>query len=132
MNNDNNNTNQSVYNTYGMFSKDEDMKCGKIERVKCGILRWFGQKERMLESEKMKRMYTSKVVAVTERGRPPVKWEDRMLKYVRERSKKSVRGLEDARRECKDRNKWRLFCRGHPLGQWFSACIKKKNQSINK
>lgn len=30
----------------------------------------------------------------------PVKWEDRMLEYVRERN---VRGLEHERIECKDR-----------------------------
>ncbi len=25
-------------------------------------------------------------------------------------------GLDQARRECLDRERWRLFCRGHPLG----------------
>ncbi len=49
------------------------------------------------------------------RGLPPVEWRDRVLDYVRERGEIRIRGLEHARRECKDRNKWRLFCRGHPL-----------------
>ncbi len=49
------------------------------------------------------------------RGRPPVKWRDRMLKCVRERGRGSLRNLEQARRECQDREGWKLFCCGHPL-----------------
>ncbi len=26
-----------------------------------------------------------------------------------------MRDLEQARRECQDRERWKLFCRGHPL-----------------
>ncbi len=37
------------------------------------------------------------------RGRPPVKWRDRVQEYVRERGEGSLRKLEQARRECKDR-----------------------------
>ncbi len=55
----------------------------------------------------------SMVDAVGERGRPPVKWQDRVLEYVRERGERRMRRLEHARRECKDRNKWRLFCNDH-------------------
>lgn len=55
----------------------------------------------------------SKVNSVNARGQSLVKWEDRVLEYVKEMN---VRGLEDARRECKVRNKWRLLCHGHPLG----------------
>ncbi len=49
------------------------------------------------------------------RGRLPMKWGDRVLEYVRERGERRMRGLENARRECKGRNKWRLFCCGHHL-----------------
>ncbi len=50
------------------------------------------------------------------RGRPPVKWRDRVQKYVRERAEGSLTNLEQAaRRECQDRERWKLFCRGHPL-----------------
>ncbi len=55
------------------------------------------------------------VDAVGARGRPSVKQADRVLEYVRERVERRMRGLQHARRECMDRNKWRLFCRGHPL-----------------
>ncbi len=49
------------------------------------------------------------------RGRPPVKWRDRVQEYVRERGEGSLRNLEQARKECHDRERWKLFCRGHPL-----------------
>ncbi len=42
-----------------------------------------------------------------------MKWEGSVLEYVRGRSERRMRGLKHARRECMDRNKWRLFCRGH-------------------
>ncbi len=48
-------------------------------------------------------------------GRPPVKWWDRVQEYVRERGEGSLRNLEQARREYQDRERWELFCHGHPL-----------------
>ncbi len=38
------------------------------------------------------------------RGRPPVKWRDRVQECVRKRGEGSVRNLEQARRECQDRD----------------------------
>ncbi len=38
-----------------------------------------------------------------------------MQEYVRERGERSVRNLEQARGECQGRERWKLFCRGHPL-----------------
>ncbi len=49
------------------------------------------------------------------RGRPPVKWRDRVQEYVRERGEGYLRNIEQARRGCQDRERWKLFCRGHPL-----------------
>ncbi len=40
---------------------------------------------------------------------------DRVQEYVRERGGGSLRNLEQARRECQDIERWKLFCRGHPL-----------------
>ena len=91
------------------------MKCGVVELVKRNTLRWFGHIERMDESVMTKRLYKSSIEGVGVRGRPPVKWQDRVQEYVRERGVNGMRGLEQARKECKDRNRWRLFCRGHPL-----------------
>ncbi len=41
------------------------------------------------------------------RGRPPVKWRDRVQEYVRERGEGSMRNLEQARRVCQDRERWK-------------------------
>ncbi len=103
-------SNERVYNRCGMSSKGEGMKCGVVEGVKCNTLRWFGHMERMAENVITKRVYmsTRMVGVVGARGRLPVKWGDRVLECVRERGERRMRGLEHARRECKDKNKWRL------------------------
>ncbi len=44
-----------------------------------------------------------------------MKWRDRVQEYVRERGEGSSRNLEQARRKCQDRERWKLFCHGHPL-----------------
>ncbi len=80
------------------------------------LLRWFGHMETMAENEIINRVYMSMVDMVGARGRPVVKCVDRMLEYVREMGERRMTGLQHARRECKDRNKWRLFYCGHPLG----------------
>ncbi len=70
--------------------------------------------ERM-EEGKVTRMYVSEIEGGNVRRRPPVKWRDRVQEYVRERGKGSLRNFEQARRECQDRERWKLFCHGHPL-----------------
>ncbi len=103
------------------------MKYGVAEGVKCNTQRWFGHIERMAESEMTKRVYMSMVDVVGARGLPPVKWGDRVLEYVRQRGERRMRGLEHASRECKDRNKWRHFCRGHPLiGKILGAGVRHR------
>ncbi len=62
-----------------------------------------------------KRVYVSEIDGGNVRGRPPVKWRDRVQEYVRERGEGSLRSLEQARGECRDRERWKLFCLGHPL-----------------
>ncbi len=62
-----------------------------------------------------RRVYVSEIEGENVRGRPPVKWRDRVQEYVRERSEGSSRNFEQARGECQDREKWKLFCCGHPL-----------------
>ncbi len=44
-----------------------------------------------------------------------MKWRDRVQEYIRERGEGSLRNLEQARRECQDRERWKLFYHGHPL-----------------
>ncbi len=65
------------------------------------------------------------------RVRPPVKWRDRVQEYVRERGGGSLRNLEQARREFQDRERWKLFCRGHPLvGDPRSRCRNEQTISV--
>ncbi len=50
------------------------------------------------------------------KGRPSVRWRDRVKEYMCERGATRGGRLDQARRECLDRERWRLFCHGHPLG----------------
>ncbi len=54
-----------------------------------------------------------RVEATNRRGKPLGRWEDRVKEYVSERGV-SGNGLEWARKECMDRERWRSVCRGHP------------------
>ncbi len=69
----------------------------------------------MESKEFVKKVYLSSVEGPNRRGRPHGRWENRVKEYV---SEKGVRekGLEWARRECIDRERWRSVCRAHPLG----------------
>ncbi len=60
--------------------------------------------ERMEENNMTRRVYVSEIEGGNVRGRPPVKWWDRVQEYVRERGGGSLRNLEQARRECQDRD----------------------------
>ena len=42
------------------------------------------------------------------RGRPVVRWNDKVKEYMHERSADRGGGLEQARKECVDRETWRL------------------------
>ncbi len=59
-------------------------------------------------------MYLSSVEGPNRRGRPLRRKEDRVKEYVSERGVRG-NGLEWARWECMDRERWRSICRGHPL-----------------
>ncbi len=48
------------------------------------------------------------------RGRLPVKWRDGMQEYVRERGEGSLKTVS-RQGGSQDRERWKLFCRGHPL-----------------
>ncbi len=58
------------------------------------------------------------------RGRSPVKWRYMVLEYVREMGEGSLRNLEQARRECQDRERWKLFLHGQPLVELLGAGVK--------
>ncbi len=55
-----------------------------------------------------RRVYVSEIEGETVRGRPPVKWRDRVQEYyVRERGEGTLRNLEQARWVCQDRERWK-------------------------
>ncbi len=61
-------SNESVYNRFGMSSKGEGMKCEVVEGVKHNTLRWFGHMERMAENLMTKRVYTRSIQKVSNLG----------------------------------------------------------------
>ncbi len=74
------------------------------EEAKRQTLKWFGHVERMEESKMTGRGGVSEIEGGNVRGRPPVKWRDRVQEYVRERGERSLKNFEQARRDCLDRD----------------------------
>ncbi len=99
-----------------MGSQVNGVNCEMVELVKRNALRWFGHIERMGSEEFVKKMYMSESVGPSSRGRPPVRWRDRVKGYMCERGATREGGLDQARRKCMDRERWKLFCCGQPLG----------------
>ncbi len=83
-------SNENVYRKF-MSSRGEGMSCGVVEMVKRSTLRWFGHLERIGKRELTKKIYRSKIDNGNVRGRTPIKWEDRVMEFVRERGCKSER-----------------------------------------
>ncbi len=90
-------SNENVYRKFGMSSRREGMSCGVVEMVNRNTLRWFGHLERRYERELSKKIYKSKIDGGNVRGRPPIKWEDRVMEYVRERERERERGCRSER-----------------------------------
>ncbi len=77
-------------------------------------MRWFGHIERMENEEFVKKVYLSSIEGLNRRERPLGRWEDRVKEYMSERGVWG-NGLEWAKRECMDRERWRSVCHGHPI-----------------
>ncbi len=88
--------------------------CGMEECVIRSTLRWFGHIERMENEEFVKEVPLSSAECPSRSCSPLGSWEDRVKEYL---SARGVRGngLDQARRERMERERWRSFCRGHPL-----------------
>ncbi len=99
--------------------------------VACG----FGHIEQMKESKMTRKVYVSEIEGRNARKQPPVKWRDRVQEYVKERDERSCRNTEQARRECLDRERWKLFCYGHSLVGVLRSrcqrCLSGKNVTCN-
>ncbi len=76
----------------------------------------FGHAKKMNNEKIMKKVYVSKTEGPDRRGRPFGRWKDRVKEYMSERGATRGGSLEQARRECLDKERWRLFCHGHPEG----------------
>ncbi len=86
-----------MYERCGMGSQANGVDCGVVEWVKRNTLRWFGLVERMGSEEFVKKMYRSESVGPSSRGRPPVRWRDRVKEYICGRGATRGGGLDQAR-----------------------------------
>ncbi len=109
-------SNESMYERCGMESHVNEVNCGMVEWVKRNTFRWLGRTERMGSEEFVKKLYMSESVGPNSRGRPLQRWRDRVKEYLCERGATRGVGLDQAKRECLDRERRRFFCRGQPCG----------------
>ena len=93
--------------------------CDVVEWVKKNMLRWFGHMERKKSEEFVKKMYVSETGGSRRRGKPVVRWKDRVKEYMHEKVTNRGEDVTLARRDCEDRERWRLFYHGHPLWEIF-------------
>ncbi len=70
----------------------------------------------MGSEEFVKNVYMSESVGSNSRGKPPGRWRDRVREYMCEKHAIREGRLDQAKRECLDRERWRFFCCFHPLG----------------
>ncbi len=78
-------------------------------------MQWFGHTERISSEEFVKKVYVSEIEGPSKKGKPLGRWKDRVKEYMSERGATRGGGLEQARRECLDRKRLRLFCHDHLL-----------------
>ncbi len=103
-------SNESLYEKCGMGSHVNGVNCGLVEWVKRNTLRWFGLSERMGSEEFVKHDDVSESPGPNSRGRPLGRWRDRVKEYMCERGATRKGGLDQAKRECLDRERWRCLC----------------------
>ena len=79
--------------------------------MKINNLRWFSHIERKKSEEFVKKVYMSET-EFPRKERPVVRWKDRVKEYMLERVDDRGKGIEQARKDCTDRERWRHFCGG--------------------
>ncbi len=81
-----------------------------------------------------KNVYVCEGGGPSSRGRPPVRWRDRVKEYMSARGASRGEGLNQTRRECLDRERWRLFCHGHTFEEctWRDRNIRAIDRQINR
>ncbi len=98
-------SNESVYERCGMGIHANEVNFGVGEWVKRNTLRWFGHIERLGSEEFVKNMYTIENVATNSGGRLLGRWRDRVKGYICERCATRGGGVDQARRECLNRER---------------------------
>ncbi len=78
---------------------------GVVEWVKRNTLRWFGHIERMGSEKFVRKVDMSESVGLSSRGRPHRRWRDRVKEYMCERGTTRRGGMDQARRECLNRER---------------------------
>ncbi len=91
-----------------------------VQWVKRSTLRWFGNIEWMGNEEFVKKVYLNSVEGTNRRGKPLVRWENRVREYVNERGMRG-NALDWARRECMDRERWKSIS---PYPSWRERGIR--------
>ncbi len=99
-----------------MGSQTNGVNCVVVEWVKITILRWCGHTERTGSEEFVKKVYMSESVGPNSRGRPTVRCRNKVKEYMCERGATKRGGLDQARRECLDRERRRFLSWPTPLG----------------
>ncbi len=78
----------------------------------------------MEREEFMKSVYMSESVGPRSRGRPLVRWRDRVKEYMCERGA-TRGGLDQVRRECLNRKRWRLLPWPPPWGTFLEGARRQ-------
>ncbi len=91
----------------------KDVACALVQ-MEC-TLKLFGHVEKLGSGEFVK-VYENEIEGPNRRLRPLGRWKNRVEEYLEERGINGRGVLEEARRECWDREKWRFYCRAHSLG----------------
>jgi hypothetical protein len=98
-----------------------------IDKIKKGLLRWFGHVERMNGERTTKRIYDASMPGYRSRGRPRKTWHDQVKQilesgHVKSRNNRRAcmrrcMNVEEAKIVCQDRVVWRSILSAYPLGE---------------
>ena len=107
--------NESNESMYERCRQGNVCKWSEVEKEKKNTLKWFGHLERKKSEGFVLKVYMSKIEAPRRRGRLVVRGVNRGER------------LQQAGRECVNRERWRHFCHDHPIGGYFRRELGVKN-----
>ena len=95
--------------------------------MKIYFLRWFGHIGKKNSEKFVKKVYVSEIEGPRRRGRPVVRWKDRVKEYIHEKGTDRRGRLKQARADNLDREKCKPFCCEHPFRRSFQRERSIKN-----